>query len=291
MPRTHLLGLPALLLAVLAYSVISSHAAERPTDDPVPLDLSRYSGVAKASRELIVTAPVDGLLGQLPYEAGEAVAADDEIATMDDRVQRAVVEVARLRSQNEAALNSARESVAYYKLEVDRVSELVKQEAANTRELRTAEVQLAQAEAEVMNAQAQLEEAAANLALEQKRLELLHLRTPFDAAVMEVIAETGAAVRVGDPILRLAQLDPLEVELPLPATLYNRIRVGDRYALKASVPVENTLEATLTRRAAEIDPASDTFIVVFEIANPDASLPAGFRVHLKTHRPLDSSAP
>jgi len=73
--------------------------------------------------------------------------------------------------------------------------------------------------------------------LEQKRLETLHLTAPFDAVVMEVIAEPGAAVRVGDPLLRIAQLDPLEVELPLPATLYNRIQTGERYALEASVPV------------------------------------------------------
>jgi RND family efflux transporter MFP subunit len=278
-----------LTLVALAGSTFSTATGALPGVETTPLDLSRYSGVARASRELVVTAPVDGLLGRLPHEAGAAVRAGDEIAAMDDRVQTAVVEVARLRSKNEAALIAARESVAYHKLEVDRVRELVKQQAANTRELRTAEVQLAQAEAEVMNAEAQLEQAAANLALEQRRLELLHLRAPFDAAVMEVIAETGAALRVGDPILRIAQLDPLEVELPLPASLYNRLRVDERYTLEASIPVGTTLEATLTRRADEIDPASDTFIAVFEIPNPDTALPAGFRVHLANLTPPASN--
>ncbi len=254
---------------------------------PAPtLDLTRYSGVARASRDLIVTAPTDALLGSLPVEEGDAIATGREVAAMDDRVQQAVVEVTRLQSLNEAPLISAKATVAFYELELERAQDMFARNAANEREVRIAEVQLARAKAEVMNAESQLKQAGAALALEQERLDLLHLTAPFDGVVMEVVAEPGAALRVADPILRIAQLDPLEAELPLPAELYGELEIGRRYRLDAAVPVSRQLEARLTRRASEIDPASDTFLAVFEIQNPGQAIPAGVRVSLANLEPI-----
>jgi len=162
----------------------------------------------------------------------------------------------------------------------------VERGAANPREARLAEVQLAQAEAEVMNAEARLKEAAATLKLESERLAQLQIIAPFSGKVMEAIAEPGASVRVADPVLRIARLDPLEVKLPLPAELYARLAIGRSYRLDAGVPVNRLLRATLVRRADEIDPASDTFIAVFQIPNPRGELPAGVRVHLADIRPV-----
>jgi len=54
--------------------------------------------------------------------------------------------------------------------------------------------------------------------------------------------------------------------------------------------VNREIHARLIRRAQEIDPASDTFIAVFEIDNQDHALPAGFRVHLISDQPLQLAA-
>lgn len=66
---------------------------------------------------------------------------------------------------------------------------------------------------------AQREEAAA-------QLEELVLKAPFAGEVVDLLAEPGDFVAAGQPVLRLAGVDGLEVELRVPAALARRLEAG-----------------------------------------------------------------
>lgn len=258
---------------------------------PAEFDLSRYRGVARASQDVTLAAPSDGVLMQIRVDEGERVNRGAVIAALDDRVQRAVVEAALLTAQNDAPVQRAKASVRFAELELQRVTEMVANGGANPREAEIAEVQLHQALADQLNAENQLRLQEAQLKLERQRLDELQITAPFDGLVLRRLAEPGAALRVADPVVRVIALEPLEARLPLPSDFAFTMAPGEAFALQAGAPVNRPVAARLLRIQQEVDPASGTAVAVFEIPNPfDPPLPAGLTVHLLRTKPIAAPA-
>jgi multidrug efflux pump subunit AcrA (membrane-fusion protein) len=102
------------------------------------------------------------------------------------------------------------------------------------------------------------------------------IRSPFNGVVVERLLDPGefATTNIKEPILKLAEIDPLNVEVVLPATQFGHIKRSDR--------AEVMPETATTRYPAKvsvvdrvIDGASGTFGVRLELRNPGAEIPAG----------------
>ena len=73
-------------------------------------------------------------------------------------------------------------------------------------------------------------------ALSLSAAEELALRTvasPIDGVVVDRLQDEGEYVNV-DPVVRLATLDPLQIELLLPAQYFGKIRVGQQLLISAA---------------------------------------------------------
>jgi hypothetical protein len=79
------------------------------------------------------------------------------------------------------------------------------------------------------------------------------------------------------PIVKLAQIDPLRVEVFMPASEFGNIKPGlyARVKPENSTSEEYLTEAKLVDRV--IDAASGTFTVRLELPNPDQRIPSGLR--------------
>jgi RND family efflux transporter MFP subunit len=240
----------------------------------------RLRGVVVPSQQVVLAAPVDGILAEVLVEEGQFVAADQKLLRMDDAVQRLAVEAARLRAESEAPLRSARLAVEEAAILVQRMEEAFAKDAASEWELRRMKLQQEQAQAEYDATLEQQALAQVNLRLEQQRLQRYMLSAPFDALVVRLTAEPGSTMTRGDQIASLIVLNPLEAHIFVPAEQFGRLEVGRSYPLEADAPVNRQIEGRLKTVDRVIDSASQTFRCVFEIDNPDHTMPAGFTVHL-----------
>lgn len=274
-----------LVVALLAQAgaALSAWAAGEQTD------LSRYTGIARPRYQVVLAAPTDGLLIRVGPTEGDRVSSGDDVASMDDRIQQQVVALAELQAADTSAVDLAEADVRFYAAELERVRHLERHNAANLREIDIAEIQLEQAHARLRGAKAQAEQAALQFGIERRRLAALRLSAPFDGVVVQRVAQPGSSLRVGDGVLRLAAIDTLWAEIPVPAGLYGRLSVGRRYRLRAGTPVEGPVDATLLRVRPEIDSASETVVATFEIENPGLRMPAGFEVHLTGTSPIEET--
>jgi multidrug efflux pump subunit AcrA (membrane-fusion protein) len=94
--------------------------------------------------------------------------------------------------------------------------------------------------------------------------------------VVERLAQEGE--RVEDrPIVRVAQLDPLRVELVMPAARWGSVDRGDVVTLLPDLPGGGKLMAKVTHVDKTLDAASNTFRVRLALPNPDYKVPAGAR--------------
>jgi multidrug efflux pump subunit AcrA (membrane-fusion protein) len=80
-----------------------------------------------------------------------------------------------------------------------------------------------------------------------------------------------------DVILRLAQVDPLRIEVAVPGSLWGQIQVGSTGQVEWEAPVKGVYTARVTVVDPVIDAASGTLGIRLELPNPKHRLPAGTR--------------
>jgi hypothetical protein len=76
-------------------------------------------------------------------------------------------------------------------------------------------------------------------------------------------------------IMKIAQIDPLRIEVHLPIAAFPLIKVGTKAEIRPSQPVGTVHMATVSVIDNVLDAASDTFGVRLILANPKHEMPAG----------------
>jgi multidrug efflux pump subunit AcrA (membrane-fusion protein) len=108
----------------------------------------------------------------------------------------------------------------------------------------------------------------------------IHSSNP-DGLIVQIHQKAGATVDCTLPIVTIASLETLEVELYVPVQRYCTLKPGGQASLISSAPVNRDIAATVRSVSPVIDSASNTFRCVLIINNTDRKLPAGFSVVLK----------
>jgi len=79
------------------------------------------------------------------------------------------------------------------------------------------------------------------------------------------------------PLLRIAQMDPLRVEVIVPAAMFGRIHSGQGATIVPELSGYGNLQGTVTLTDQFIDAASNTFGVRLEIPNTEQKIPSGLK--------------
>lgn len=195
-----------------------------------------------------VGSPVEGTISQVLVDRGQDVRKGQVVARLNSAVEQATV---NLRSAQEA----------YGKRKVLRNEELFKKDLISASD---------KDELETQTRLAGLEKA--------QQQEVLNLRTivsPINAVVVERFLSPGDHISQ-EKILKLAQIDPLNVEVVVPSELFGTIRRGMAGQLQLrSGGAAVTGHVTVVDRV--IDAASGTFGVRLQLPNPGNKIPAGMR--------------
>lgn len=122
----------------------------------------------------------------------------------------------------------------------------------------------------------------ANLELRRASAEMERrtITSPIKGIVLERSLHPGELAKQ-DPILKLAQLDPLRVEAFVPVALLNSIALGMEAKVIPEEPVGGVFKAKVTVVDRVIDAASGTFGLRLELPNTDYAIPAGLKCRLK----------
>ena len=199
------------------------------------------------SRRVSVSSPVAGVIAELELDRGARVAEGSPLFRLHDGVERAAVDLAEIKAEFAAR-------------KLERNSDLLAENLLSDHE----------------RDEIQTEKTVAEMELRAAR-EQLALRTvvsPINGVVVDKLASAGEYVAV-DPVLELAQLDPLFVEILMPASQFGSLRLGQRLRVQPGEPIGGEHEAPVVVIDPVIDAASGTFRVRLELANPRAAVPAG----------------
>lgn len=196
-----------------------------------------------------VSSPVAGLLDSVSVERGDQVAKGQVIASLKSEVELASVELSRARAE-------------FGKRKMVRNEELIQQSLISSSE---------KDELETESHVAQLELQQAEAVLMQRTV-----RSPIHGVVVERFLSAGEFVQ-SDPILKLAQLDPLDVEVIVPIGRLGNIRKGMKAMVQPQELVKGRFSAQVVIVDQVVDAASGTIGVRLELPNPEYRIPAGLK--------------
>lgn len=242
--------------------------------------------VINPSQVIDLASPVRGVIDQLLVERSQQVVAGQVMAQLDAQVERANVELASFRANIQSEIQLGEINMNFDSRRQNRVESLHREKVISDdiadeaqREANVSRWNLEQARelAEVRR----LELQRAQAQLEQK-----YIRAPFNGYVLDTFKHPGEYVE-DQPILRLAQLDPLVVEAIVPMESFGQVKVG----MQAEVIPEVLTDRKFTGQVIVVDrmgdTASNTFGVRLAISNPDNAIPAGLKCLVKFFKQSD----
>ena len=217
----------------------------------------------------------NGLLEEIMVDRGDRVTKGMVVARLRSDLEQASLDLAKGRAESTAMIKLARERVSLLKKEVSRNSELHSRQFAATAQLDKSMSELEQAisqltQAETDQALAVLEMRRAAVLLDQRSI-----ISPVDGHVVRRLMAPGEHVYEQSKIMKVAQIDPLFVEVNMPIATFPLIKEGMKAEVRPSQPAGRVLTATVSVIDRVLDAASDTFGVRLVLPNPTLELPAG----------------
>jgi len=230
----------------------------------------------EAERTADVGSPVIGVVERIEVERGDRVSKGQVLAVLKSGVERAALKVATTRAESDADLKAAAASAEFNRKKLERARDLFQKEFVAQQAVDQARAEADLADQKLVQTREQRGLARQERDLAAAQLELRVIRSPIDGVVAERYVWPGE--RVDDkPLLRIAKVDPLRVQLVVPVAMYSQVQLGGLASVMPEFPGATALSARVTMIDKVADPASNTFRVHLEMPNRDAALPAGLR--------------
>jgi RND family efflux transporter MFP subunit len=200
-----------------------------------------------------VGSPVEGTLSEILVDRGAVVTKGQVLARLNSSVEAATVN-----------LRAAQEE--FGKRKVERNEELFRRQLISANEKDELETQTRLAGLELKQ--------------QQEVLNLRTIRSPLNGVVVDRFLAPGERI-ANEKILKIAQIDPLNVEVIAPVELFGQVRPGMSGEVRFQPLLQGTFTAKVVVVDRVIDAASGTFGIRLELANPDNRVPAGIKCRVR----------
>lgn len=235
-----------------------------------------FDGLIEPKVTANVGSNTPGILESVTVDRGDMVKEGQVVATLQAGVEKATMELAKARAEMDATIKSKKAEMEFAERSKQRKKELYEKKTLSFQEWDEAETRR------------MLAELALNEALEAKRLsemeykrsvevvKRMSIRSPVNGVVVERYLHQGEYIE-DKPVLKLAQIDPLHVEVIMPVSMLGAVKNGMVAEVKPEAPVGGVYKAKVTIVDKVVDAASGTFGVRLELPNPEYRLPPGLK--------------
>lgn len=256
----------SLLIALFGSEVIAQ------TQEPAQLNCRIEPSVV-----VEMSSAVEGVISEVLVDKNDKVKKGDVVARLDAGLEAATAELRRVQAELTSDVQAQQLSLDFSNRALARVKDLYEKKAASFSEFDKLKTEQAIAQQQLQQAQDRKRQAE----LEHKRaladLQRRTLVSPIDGVVVDRLKEPGEHIDF-EPVLKLAQLDPLRVEVFAPASLYGKVKAGMTASVMPELGVgERSYPAKVELVDQVIDGPSNTFGIRLSFPNPDNRLPSGLK--------------
>lgn len=230
--------------------------------------------VMKPYIEVSVGPPVEGIIQTVNVDRGDWISEGQVLVTLEASVEEATVALAKAKAEVEALIQSTQAKVAFSTRKLERALELYKSNSIAKQEVDEAQTEKILADTAHLEAVENKRVAELEWSRATASLNLHRIHSPITGIVVERFLSPGEMARQ-TPILKLAQINPLRVEVFAPLEFLGKLKPGMKGEVRPEGNGHTTYSAKVTVVNRVVDSASGTFGVRLEMPNPDNALPAG----------------
>ena len=229
------------------------------------------------STMIALSSPVVGVISEVLVDKNSKVEKGTVVARLESSVETATAELRRVQADLHSDVDAQRLQLDFSQRNLERVTNLYEKKAASFTELDKAKTERAIAAQQLQQAQDRKRQADLEYKRAQADLQKRTIVSPVSGIVVERFKQPGEHIDF-EPVLKIAHLDPLKVEVFAPSSLYGTIKEG----MKATVTPElgstnKTYTADVILVDQVIDGPSNTFAIRLSIPNPDNKIPSGLK--------------
>ncbi len=268
-----LVGIALVLrLTVLAPKPVEVHTAVVDRGAVEETVTNTRAGTVKVRRRASLSPQVGGLVVSIPHREGDEVAQGDLLLVLDDRAQRADLELAIKDVQTtEAQTNEACLAAELAVKELQRTLALHDRGIASDQSLDVLQTERDRSQAACVAVRTAVDRARARVDAARVQLEFTELRAPFSGTVAEVSTEVGEWITPSPPGLPIPpvidlldgrsvyvsapidEVDAESVQLDQPARLTVDSRPGQSFAARVARVAPYVLDDLEQNRTVEVE--------------------------------------
>ena len=240
------------------------------------LAVENFDCLIEPKMKVMVGAPTQGIIDTVEVERSEIVEKGQVLATLKSDVEKAAMKHSQARATMKSEIQAREADLELAEINLRRIEKLITKKMVPQQQLDEAAAELQVAQMAVRQAKDNQRLYEYEYARAKAIVERRVIRSPITGVIVEQRAFPGEFVNE-NPVVTIAQLDPLQVEAILPARFFGQVEEG---MLANVVPEINSgvpLKGVILAVDRLIDTASGTFSVHLELTNPENAIPAGQR--------------
>lgn len=220
-----------------------------------------------------ITPQLEGRIAQVAVGEGDVVRAGQPLVRLEDADRRSALATARARvATAQARVLTAQATLLEADLKLRRQRALQQRGAAPIAEVEDLAARVESLRAEVRAAQAEVGASQAQAIAQRVELDYMTIAAPIGGTVVTKPAEVGEWVGANTPILELADLGSLEVEVDVPEARLQQVRVGAPCEVVLDAFPERRERGEVVRVSPRLNRAKATATVKVRFVDPVAEL-------------------
>lgn len=275
----------ALLLAVAGPTAGLAQTVPLAAPETGGLSADTAACLVKPRHVIQLGSPVFGVLASVFVDRADTVKQGQLLAALNTTVEEAQAALDHFRVTNTTQIEAGKTDLAWNQRELDRRRQLAGNMFSKANDIDEFVTKVEQDRISIRKAEADLEQAKLEAARSDAQLNLKRLRSPVNGVVTEVKLSPGEFIYEQTPIMTIAEVDPLIVDVMLPAERLRSVKLGMIGQLHLNPPVDATIPARVDAIDPVIDPASNTIRIRLVLPNPGNAIPSGVRCSVKFPAP------
>jgi membrane fusion protein, multidrug efflux system len=252
---------------------------------PARADTQDFDCLLEPRLRIKLATPVAGVLKDVAVDRGSVIRKGDVLARLESGVEEAALMLAKTKAESDASVRAREARLVFLEKKRERITQLQSRGNATDAARDEIDSDYNVAVQDLREAKANIEIAKLEMARTEEILRQRSILSPISGVVVDRNLLGGEYAYEQAPILTIAQIDPLNVEVFLPVALYGSINVGMQAPVRADKPIGRTYSATVEIVDRLIDARSGTFGIRLLLPNPENRIPAGLRCKIELTRP------
>lgn len=235
--------------------------------------------ITNPSADITLSFVQPGCIAKVYFKEGDSVKAAQVLVQQDDAVEQIQLAQLEAASEDTTQIQASEASLAQKRVDLKKLEKAAALNAATELEVEHAKLNVKIAELSLQLAKFEHEQAKRKYNEVRVQVEKMRLKSPIDGRIEKIHVETGESINALADVVRVVQIDPLWIDVPVPLANATALHYGKTAKVGFPDPNRVSLEGRIIYVAAVADAASSTLRVRIEAPNK-SKRPAGEHVEV-----------